>query len=560
MGSDGSATSLAPGFRFHPTDEELVSYYLRRKVTGKPFRFDAIADVDIYKTEPWILPGLSKLKTRDLEWYFFSSLDKKYGNGSRTNRATEEGYWKTTGKDREVYHRGRVVGMKKTLVYHRGRAPRGERTNWVMHEYRSIDGELEKAGIPQETLVLCRIFQKSGSGPKNGERYGAPLLDEEWEDDDIVTMVPGNSGSDEVIADNWLGERGDSNQGLDDAFLSDLARNVTFNQEDGSTYIEDFDQFTGNEEKPLTGMPQNPPGLEYLDDQNFFDVPLQRQGDDNVVKYEYALQEGTAAVNPAPANSWIDEPVPVAGTASFGHDQPAGGTAFNASTDDGLFLEANDLSEPVYSNPSDLELLEEYLTFFDAEDDIEKYLSFNSPERFDAEVSLPDQAFVSQKMDLAKIEQAPSYGIQVPGSVDIASSSKPGVTMPMTGAKNPLSKQVSSWFENIPAPPAFAAELPTKATLAAKLNAATQSPGPVHVTAGMVRVRNTAPGGKAVHWSLDKIGNVNVVVSFDLPESAGVASPANIASAVSRGWSCFLFFWFMVLAVSVKIGTCIYAK
>lgn len=51
------ATALAPGFRFHPTDDELVSYYLKRKVLGKPVRFDAIGDVDIYKHEPWDLAG-----------------------------------------------------------------------------------------------------------------------------------------------------------------------------------------------------------------------------------------------------------------------------------------------------------------------------------------------------------------------------------------------------------------------------------------------------------------------------------------------------------------------
>lgn len=99
--------------------------------------------------------GFSKLKTRDLEWYFFSMLDKKYGNGARTNRATEKGYWKTTGKDRAVYHRGQIVGMKKTLVYHIGRAPKGQRTNWVMHEYRLTDLELERAGIHQ---VASHIF------------------------------------------------------------------------------------------------------------------------------------------------------------------------------------------------------------------------------------------------------------------------------------------------------------------------------------------------------------------------------------------------------------------
>ena len=52
-----STTALAPGFRFHPTDEELVSYYLRRKVGSKPVRFNAIGEVDIYRNEPWELAG-----------------------------------------------------------------------------------------------------------------------------------------------------------------------------------------------------------------------------------------------------------------------------------------------------------------------------------------------------------------------------------------------------------------------------------------------------------------------------------------------------------------------
>ncbi|XP_023733561.1 NAC domain-containing protein 53 [Lactuca sativa] len=95
--------------------------------------------------------GLSKLKSRDLEWYFFSVLDKKYGNGSCTKRATDKGYWKTIGNIRSIYHRSQLVGMeKKPLVYHSGRAPKGERTNWVMHEYILIDQELEKAGIIQD--------------------------------------------------------------------------------------------------------------------------------------------------------------------------------------------------------------------------------------------------------------------------------------------------------------------------------------------------------------------------------------------------------------------------
>ncbi|CAL5000351.1 unnamed protein product [Urochloa decumbens] len=183
------ATSLAPGFRFHPTDEELVSYYLKRKVLGRPLKVEAIAEVDLYKLEPWDLPARSRLRSRDSQWYFFSRLDRKHANRARTNRATSGGYWKTTGKDREVRHGPRIVGMKKTLVFHAGRAPKGERTNWVMHEYR-LEGE-EAAGIPQDSFVVCRIFQKAGPGPQNGAQYGAPFVEEEWEgDDEDVGLLP----------------------------------------------------------------------------------------------------------------------------------------------------------------------------------------------------------------------------------------------------------------------------------------------------------------------------------------------------------------------------------
>lgn len=48
---------LAPGFRFHPTDEEIVSYYLKRKICGIPLRFDSISEIDIYRFEPWDLPS-----------------------------------------------------------------------------------------------------------------------------------------------------------------------------------------------------------------------------------------------------------------------------------------------------------------------------------------------------------------------------------------------------------------------------------------------------------------------------------------------------------------------
>ncbi|XP_054794305.1 NAC domain-containing protein 54-like isoform X2 [Prosopis cineraria] len=154
--------SFPPGFRFHPTDEELVAYYLKRKINGRKIELEIIPEVDLYKCEPWDLPGKSLLPGKDLEWYFFSPRDRKYPNGSRTNRATRCGYWKATGKDRKVNSQSRAVGMKKTLVYYRGRAPHGSRTGWVMHEYRLHERECQPASSRmQEAYSLCRVFKKS---------------------------------------------------------------------------------------------------------------------------------------------------------------------------------------------------------------------------------------------------------------------------------------------------------------------------------------------------------------------------------------------------------------
>lgn len=71
------------------------------------------------------------------EWYFYSQRDRKYATGLRTNRATATGYWKATGKDRPIFRKGTtLVGMRKTLVFYQGRAPKGRKSDWVMHEFR----------------------------------------------------------------------------------------------------------------------------------------------------------------------------------------------------------------------------------------------------------------------------------------------------------------------------------------------------------------------------------------------------------------------------------------
>ncbi|XP_028089428.1 NAC domain-containing protein 17-like isoform X1 [Camellia sinensis] len=182
----GDSQNWPPGFRFHPMDEELVLYYLKRKICRKRLKLDIIGETDVYKWDPEELPGISKLKTGDRQWYFFSPRDRKYPNGARSNRATRHGYWKATGKDRNITCNSRVVGLKKTLVFYKGRAPSGVRTDWVMHEYTLDEEELKRCQSARDYYALYKVYKKSGPGPKNGEQYGAPFREEDWaEDDDI---------------------------------------------------------------------------------------------------------------------------------------------------------------------------------------------------------------------------------------------------------------------------------------------------------------------------------------------------------------------------------------
>lgn len=94
-----------------------------------------------------LLVEKASLESNDLVWYFFCPRDRKYSSGLRTNRSTGVGYWKATGKDRPVVYNSRTVGMKRTLVFHLGKPPRGDRTDWVMYEYRLEDEELAASGV-----------------------------------------------------------------------------------------------------------------------------------------------------------------------------------------------------------------------------------------------------------------------------------------------------------------------------------------------------------------------------------------------------------------------------
>ncbi|KAF9595582.1 hypothetical protein IFM89_001054 [Coptis chinensis] len=159
-----SNIQLPPGFRFHPSDEELIVYYLRNKATSRPIPASIAAEVDLYKYNPWELP--KKASFGDEEWYFFSPRDRKYPNGARPNRAAASGYWKATGTDKPILTSkgSQSIGVKKALVFYKGRPPKGIKTNWIMHEYRLLDNMIKpsksRSSMRLDDWVLCRVRQK----------------------------------------------------------------------------------------------------------------------------------------------------------------------------------------------------------------------------------------------------------------------------------------------------------------------------------------------------------------------------------------------------------------
>lgn len=561
MGSD-SATSLAPGFRFHPTDEEIVRYYLRRKVSGKSLRFDPISVTEIYKSEPWDLPGKSKLKTRDLEWYFFSPLDKKYGNSSRTNRATENGYWKTTGKDRPVRHNSRVVGMKKTLVYHSGRAPRGTRSNWVMHEYRLTDEDLEKAGVVQDAYVLCRIFQKSGSGPKNGEQYGAPFIEEEWEDDKELTLpgeeVVANEGLVDVDDDMHF-ELDDIAQFFDGELPSEYAQPLSNYPQDTSNHVELPNVENDNKPEVFAGNT-----FELPQSHDFFHLPDQYGMGGNSEKDEcFAESSGNFAES---SDNFKQEDI------DYLLEEPYPSVPDDLALNEELFLEANDLSNPVDSDPTGLDVLEEYLTFFDADDD-NLQLAFDPSDVLGIEEPTSGRAILEEKVNGVAEEEFMATKQSSMASTNDASTSNKNPEAIETGSdsKSSFLKRASYLLGNIPAPPAFASEYPSK-DMAIRLNSAAQTSSSVHVTAGMIHIRNLTSSGDLANSLYGKNADVNLILSFarhqhqresddmipQLPLFGAQSEKNGIMG--SRGFLFFfLLFWVLLLSVSFKVGSCIYS-
>ncbi|KAL5564029.1 hypothetical protein UlMin_033776 [Ulmus minor] len=160
--------NLPPGFRFYPTDEELVVHFLQRKAALLPCHPDVIPDLDLYPYDPWELNG--KALGEGNKWYFYSRKTQ--------NRVTSNGHWKPMGIEEAVIASGgsnKRVGTKKYLVFHIGEAPNYDiKTNWIMHEYQLSDTASTSSSSSRSSKrkgstkivsdyskwVICRVFER----------------------------------------------------------------------------------------------------------------------------------------------------------------------------------------------------------------------------------------------------------------------------------------------------------------------------------------------------------------------------------------------------------------
>ncbi|KAK9210459.1 hypothetical protein WN944_002829 [Citrus x changshan-huyou] len=139
------------------------------------------------------------------EWYFFTPRERKYKNGTRPNRAAGDGFWKATGADKPIKSDEVVVGFKKALVFYMGKPPRGDKTEWIMHEFR-LEGpsrtRISGDDMKLDDWVLCKIYKKRGqdrsklssSRPSTSRRdysisgQDDPQSDTEFQDNGAIDM------------------------------------------------------------------------------------------------------------------------------------------------------------------------------------------------------------------------------------------------------------------------------------------------------------------------------------------------------------------------------------
>ncbi|KAI8531985.1 hypothetical protein RHMOL_Rhmol11G0177800 [Rhododendron molle] len=158
------------GYRFRPTDQELVIDYLGRKSKGKSLPCDAVFEREIYGTgnkAPW------QIFTENDPWtessvYVLTKLIKARGSDKRIARTAGCGSWHGETSPEPIYDNQtgpepiydeqtdpEPIGYKRTLCFRTtDESGAMEKGRWIMHEFEQS---------PKGEYVLCRIKRRYDS-------------------------------------------------------------------------------------------------------------------------------------------------------------------------------------------------------------------------------------------------------------------------------------------------------------------------------------------------------------------------------------------------------------
>ncbi|XP_048129055.1 NAC domain-containing protein 14-like [Rhodamnia argentea] len=159
-----SLLDLPVGFRFRPTEEELVNHYLKLKILGNKMVELIIPEVDVHQLPPWDLPSkineLSRINSDGDEWFFFCRLQNKHPK--RTRRSNDYGSWKKTGGTRKIRTRDKkhILGLKKILVFKERGSPKNAQTKWVLHEYH-LNADLMGNVLTDQSVFVLNHLKKN---------------------------------------------------------------------------------------------------------------------------------------------------------------------------------------------------------------------------------------------------------------------------------------------------------------------------------------------------------------------------------------------------------------
>ncbi|GAB2219083.1 hypothetical protein Droror1_Dr00006711 [Drosera rotundifolia] len=178
---DGNV-NLPPGFRFEPTDEELVLHFLHRKASRLPCHPDVIPDLDLIPYNPWELQG--NAMSEGGIWYYYSRRTP--------SRVTNAGVWKLMGTEESIYSstNGRKIGLKSSYVFHLGQISQDASTEWIMQEFRlpesacssrsssSSSSRRAQYKLDQRRWVVCKVFQQTSDDSDDNGGLELSCLDE----------------------------------------------------------------------------------------------------------------------------------------------------------------------------------------------------------------------------------------------------------------------------------------------------------------------------------------------------------------------------------------------